>query len=779
LDRSHALALGLALLIACRQPRPSEPELIPAPPLPQVAGSLAIDGLSARVTVVRDRSGIPHITASNQDDLFFAQGFVQAQDRLFQMDLWRRSVQGRLSEVLGANFIERDAMTRRIQFRGSVDADWASYGPDAQAIATAFTRGINAWIATTRNQWPEEFALAGWSPEEWRPEDLLNRTEAFLASNGALEALFCARLVQAIGSGPKAGLLAFCPAETAAQPGVDLSAINDAVPNMFRRVGTRPFFLGLNAPVPGRLQSESPVAPPALTLTPPTTSGSAFAMSGARTASGAPLLAGSWTGDLDSPGNRYLIHLQAPGWNVIGATAPWRPGVAMGHNERIAWSFVPGRRIAQQVFVERLNPANAHQVATPNGWRSLTVTIEKVAVKGRPEPFESEQLYGPHGPIIALDRDRHLAYAVRWSGLQPGGAPELGSLMIGRAQSWPDFQRALEHWQMPVALFAYGDVEKRIATPWAGRFYPTGRSGGVLFGPTLLPVAGWQRERPEPPGVEVEARRSVPDPRAPFVIAVRQPALEDRLRGLLSEIESATIDDLRRVQHDVVALNAGRLIPALAQLQAGNVAVDAARARLMAWDRHVSTDSRDALLYVTWEERLLRELTAERVPAMLADEFAAHDREQLARTSPTSSGGLMFESMLSALDDVRRLTNDDPQATWGRFHLLTFRHPLAITARAARRYNAGPFSVPGYQSTVFASWRTTERSSGSVLQLLIDVGDWDRSRGILAPGQSAAPDSPHFSDLAPVWARGEDVALPFSDAAVAAATENVLILDPR
>ena len=606
--------------------------------------------------------------------------------------------------------------------------------------------------------------------------NLLNRTEAFVASNGALEALLCARLIQAVGGTRADGRLAFCPPKTTVQPGVDLSAINDAVPNMFRRVGTRPFFLGLSAPVPGRLQAESPVVPPAVALTPPTTAGSAFAMSGARTASGAPLLAGSWAGDLESPSTWYLIHLRAPGWNVIGATAPWRPGVAMGHNERIAWSFVPGRQTAQGVVVERLNPANAHQVATPNGWRNLTVTIEKVAVKGRQEPFESEQLHGPHGPIDRTDRDRHLAYAVRWGGLQPGGAPELGSLTIGRAQSWPDFQRALERWSMPVVLFAYADSENQIAMRLAGRFYPTGRPGGVPFGPTLLPVAGWERERPQPTGGD---RPSAPDAKAPFVVAARQLALEARLQALLSDLPAATIDDLRKVQQDVVALHAGRLIPALDRLQPGNAAVEAARARLMAWDRHVSTDSRDALLYVTWEERLRRGLAADRVPAMFAEEYAAQDRELLEQTSSTASGELLSESLLAALDDVRRRTNDDPQATWGSFHLLTFRHPLAITARAARRYNAGPFSMPGYQSTVFATWRTTERSSGSVLQILIDVGDWDRSRGILAPGQSAAPDSPHFSDLASVWARGEDVALPFSDAAVAAATENVLILEPR
>ena len=157
------------------------------PVLPQVSGTLMVSGVSAPVRIIRDRWGVPHIKAENQDDLFFAQGFVQAQDRLFQMDLWRRSAQGRLSEVLGANFVERDAMTRRIQYRGDLDAEWASYGADAKAIAAAFVRGINAWIRLAHDPFPEEFRLAGWAPAWWRPEDLLNRTDAFVASGDAQE----------------------------------------------------------------------------------------------------------------------------------------------------------------------------------------------------------------------------------------------------------------------------------------------------------------------------------------------------------------------------------------------------------------------------------------------------------------------------------------------------------------------------------------------------------------------------------------------------------------
>src|SRR5580765_5021398 len=191
-----SLCLCVSLAAGCERAKPAPPPPIVTP----VSGSLELVGLSAPVRVTRDRWGVPHIVASTRDDLFFAQGFVQASDRLFQIDLWRRSVQGRLAEVLGANFISRDGMTRRIQFRGSLDEEWASYGPDTKAIASAFVRGINAWVALAREHPPEPFVLAGWTPEFWRPEDLLNRTDAFLASGDAGAEVFRARLITALGA---------------------------------------------------------------------------------------------------------------------------------------------------------------------------------------------------------------------------------------------------------------------------------------------------------------------------------------------------------------------------------------------------------------------------------------------------------------------------------------------------------------------------------------------------------------------------------------------------
>ena len=312
---------------------------------------------------------MPHIYAQNTDDLFFAQGLVQAQDRLFQLDLWRRAAQGRLSEVLGPNFAERDAMTRRMQYLGDYDAEWASYGAGTKAMVSAFIRGLNAWTALARERPPEEFVLAGWKPELWSPLDVLNRTDAFVASVDAIDEV----------------------ARTHLSP-----VVADAI----RRVGTRPFFAGFSAPPGGRA---------------------------------------------DHPSHRYLVHLNAPGWNVIGATAPWRPGVAIGHNEQIAWDLTPEPVDTQDVYADQAAPAETR------------VFKDSLRIRGRNDLFDFTREFTRHGVIVASDREHNVVFSLRWSGTERGGAPELAALALDRAQSWLEFREALARWRMPASRVRYQD----------------------------------------------------------------------------------------------------------------------------------------------------------------------------------------------------------------------------------------------------------------------------------------------------------------------------------
>jgi penicillin amidase len=353
-----------------------------------------------------------------------------------------------LSEVLGPNFIERDAMTRRMQYRGDPDAEWKSYGPDAKTIAEAFVRGVNAWVTLARERPPEEFVLAGWTPDLWSPGDLLDRTDAFTASGDALDEIVRARLAATVGAARARLLL---PTGRAADipAGLDITAVPDLVAGAIRRVGTPPFFVGLATPVSEgtvRLKPDTtyPPADPAGDVVP----GSVRLQPDRDPAR-----------RFDHPSLRYFIHLNAPGWNVIGASAPWRPGVAVGHNDRIAWTAEPFDADTQDVYVEHLNPSNTHQVEDDGRWVDVETRTDWIAVRGRNAPVDFERETTRHGVIVASDRARHLAFIVRWSGSEPGAAAELAAPALDRARSWPEFRSALARWKMPARRMTYADVD--------------------------------------------------------------------------------------------------------------------------------------------------------------------------------------------------------------------------------------------------------------------------------------------------------------------------------
>jgi penicillin G amidase len=691
------ILLGAAAVSACGRAAP--PPAPRTPPLPQTAGTLVVAGLSQPVRIVRDRWGIPHITAQTRDDLFFAQGFVQAQDRLFQMDLWRRSVQGRLAEVLGPNFIDRDAMTRRVQYHGDVRAEWASYGPDVKAIAVAFVSGVNAWVFRARQDPPQEFALAGWRPELWTPEDLLNRTDAFLSGGDGAITAFRAQLAAVVGE-RRADELLPGGSLRGLPPGADLDRAGAVLVDALRRVGTAPFFSGFASPFVRHSTGGS----------------NAWALDGSRTSTGAPLLASDPHRPLVTPSVRYLVHLQAPGWNVIGATSPWLPGIAIGHNDRVAWGMAAHPANTQDLLIE---PASA----------SVERVTDPILIKGNPKPFAFEREYTKSGVVIASDRQRGLVFTLNWTGFLPGSAAELAALALDRAKDASEVREALGHWKMPVVDVLYASA--------AG-------VGQMVAGASAPPSSG---------AVVIAANGSV--------------ARTSRLKEILNGAAKFSIDDIRRQQHDVTAWNAEQLVPRLAALRSSDARVDAARRQLLTWDRRITADSPAAGLYVSFERMLWRKISEARVPAAVLDDYLGLAGFNLADAMKADNAVLL---------DALTASVDYPAS---RPSQITFTHPLAITQAARRLFNVGPVARDGYDATVDSYASKSNVDIGASFREILDVADWDRSLATSAPGQAESPASPHFSDLAKLWAAGEYFPMSFSDRAIQANTETVLTLQPR
>lgn len=534
-------------------------------------GELRLPGLKAPVEVLRDRWGVPHIYAKNADDLFFAQGFVAAQDRLFQLDVWRRQAMGELAEAFGPEWVDADAFARLMKYRGDMAVEWASYSPDTKTIAEAFVRGINACIdLSVGERLPIEFQILGHRPKRWAAEDILGRASGIYMSQNFKNEVARLQLIQAVGL-----------AEARKLAPVD---------------GGRAYECHLSADeirtFPADLLQGYESATKALGFAPAPSASNNWVVAGKRSASGKPLLASDPHRATTLPSLRYLVHLHAPGWHVVGAGEPGLPGVALGHNKWIAWGITIIGTDQADLYVEETDPADATRYKVDGAWRAMTTVKETIAVKGK-APVEVSLRYTRHGPVLHADAKNRRAYALRWSGSEPGGAAYLGGLAVSRARNPEEFRKALASWKIPGLNFVYADVEGNIG--WVANALTPKRAKHD----GLLPVPGdggfeWERfltvdELPQSwnpaDGVLATANHDIrPKGYAHHIGSeYSSPYRFERIREVLASKPVWELDAFKALQQDSVSLPARELIALLKA--AGSDDAHAAAADLFrAWD---------------------------------------------------------------------------------------------------------------------------------------------------------------------------------------------------
>src|SRR5688572_25901493 len=478
---TRALILSLVLLwsLAGRSPNvpaaqaPSLASLARAS-LSRLEGTIRVPGLKQDVQVLRDEWGVPHIYAQSTEDLFFAQGYVLEQDRLWQMEMWRREAEGKLAEVLGAGALPRDRQARLLKYRGPVDdRELTTYHPEARRIMTAYVAGVNAFIseASKAGKLPVEFVLTGITPEAWTVETLLSRQTSFGDAGAELQ---LARSVAQLGAAEANRRRNPDPYEDLVVPsGLDVSTIDESVQAGGRGGGgtPRPQIL----PQYASLVSSSGDQPDGSVREPGSNN---WVVSGAMSATGKPVVANDPHRTVANPSLRYIVHLNAPGWNVAGASEPPFLGVHIGHNERIGWGLTIVGTDQHDVYVEALNPANENEVKWNGKWEPLRVVREEINVKGAPAE-RVEMKFSRHGPIFHVDRARNRAYALRSALHEPGTAPYLAGLRLSQVRDCKTFLEAAAYWNAPSENLICGDVDGNISwrasalTPsrkvWTGR----------------------------------------------------------------------------------------------------------------------------------------------------------------------------------------------------------------------------------------------------------------------------------------------------------------------
>ncbi|MFQ6046571.1 MAG: penicillin acylase family protein, partial [Gemmatimonadales bacterium] len=673
--------------------------------LSQLDGEIMLPGLLNEVEVLRDPWGIAHIYANTVEDLFFAQGFVAAQDRLWQLEIWRRVGEGRLAEIVGPEVIERDRLARLLEYRGDMAAEWTSYHPDAERIVAAFVRGVNAFIAHRADNLPVEFKLTGVTPDPWTPDVPIMRMAGLPMTRNAIDEIELARLVAQVGVTEANRRDAPDPWHELRVPAaLDVSAVPREVLDVLQQ-GYR----GVpRIPVLDRYADLVTEGPDLVRLA----GSNNWVVSGEMTATGKPILANDPHRRLSLPSLRYLVHLVGPGWNVIGAGEPALPGVAIGHNERIAWGLTIVGIDQQDIFVEEVNPRNRNEVSWEGEWEPLTVEIDTIRVKGESNPRIVELKFSRHGPIIYEDTANNRAYAFRSVLAEPGTAGYLGSLRLDQARNWDEFLSAMDYWKVPSENMIYADVDGNIGwqaaglTPirccgWVGRLPVPGTGRYEWRG--FRPMRELPREYNPVRGYIATANHNIMPPgySPPLGYSWASPRRYERIDDVLSDSGGFTIDAFKRLQHDVYSQEAlDAVAAALTGWRSDDSTIERARRSLVEWDGFLTRESSVAAIYRAWRDTVDQRAFREDTPPA--------KRESLTATALRAAIARLEAEQGSAWDGWR----------YDRMRYTEFRHPVVAA------FDVPPVPRPGDYTTVNLTGQ-----SGASYREIIDLSDWDSSVG--------------------------------------------------
>ena len=771
-------------------------------------------GLTAPVDILTDPWGVPHIYASSTHDAFWAQGFQVARDRLWQIDTWRRRGLGLLSEVWGRAYVEQDRAARLFLYRGDMHAEWLAYSSDTKRIVTAFTAGINAYVAMTREDrglLPLEFRELGYEPSCWAPSDVARIRSHGLSYNLAHE-VARALILRDFGPGVEELRRRREPwLELTVPDGLDLSVIPADV--------LRDYVL---ATMPAQFPAPAATAgaePPAA-LAADAAGSNNWVLAPDRTATGRPLLANDPHRTVTLPSLRYLAHLSAPDFDVAGAGEPALPGVSVGHNGHIAFGLTVFAVDQEDLYVYRTRPGHPLEYRYRDRWEPMEVLREQIPVRDGP-PADVELAFTRHGPVIRAVPGQHAAFAVRAAWLEPGTAPYLGSVEYMRARNLEQFTAALNRWGTPGENQVYADTDGNIAwqaagltpirpnwdgtlpVPGDGQYEWAGFYDSDELPSEVNPPRGW---------IATANEMNLPADFPPERTVTRDwspPYRRDRIAEVLGAGGPFTAADLVALQEDFVSIPARRIVARLAGMSLADPAAARAARLLDGWDGTLAADSAAAAVFQVWYRRHLRPgllrralaqlLPAGQVPAALAALLPAADLTGDPRVdldlvedpgarlgaSPEQALTEVFESTLrDAMADLAGLLGaDEATWAWGRLHQARLAHPAAAALGDAARRQAAIAPLPrgGSSDTPGATTYTPDfsQNAGATFRVVVDVGEWDGTLVMNSPGQSGDPASPHYADLFAPWAAGGAFPLLYTRERIEAVAEQRLRLVPR
>jgi penicillin G amidase len=769
--------------------------------LPQVDGDLKVAGLEAPVEVIRDPWGVPHIYAENLHDLWFAQGYVAASDRLFQLDFTLRLVNGRLATLVSEMALPLARFFRTVGFHRAAKRIVDRYDEDDRAMVEPMVEGVRAWIRSMPAK-PLEYHILDAEPELPEGEEGILMGAAascfmgwILSTNWDAELL---RVEIAERLGWEAMLALFPDVET--QPSI--------------------VFAGKDAGPSGRRSALDilKTAP----LTPKGQGSNNWVVAGSRTVSGKPLLANDPHLIAQVPAIWYECHLSAPGYQASGVSLPFAPGIVIGHTAYHAWGFTNLGGDVQDLYLERLN--DDRTAALYNGeWEPVTVHREDIEVRGHDDPYTLEVVETRHGPILdsymvgmqnpeVVQGGITETYALRWVGHEHA-VPPATLLRVARARSFGEFREAMRTWECPGQNMVYADVDGNIGYQATG-LHPIRRRGDGT-----VPVPGWTDEyewdgfvpfddlpwsENPPEGFLATANQKIHDDSYPYLLGkdFLPPYRARRIVEMITATEKHSKETFARMQMDTVSIPARRMLPFLLEVEPADDRQKEALAWLAEWDGDLRADSVAACIYEVWGKHIATEVLLPKLGSELFAHF--YGRRQwtnafqyqvlpnllefptgmwFGREGREGRDAVLRTALGKTLDELTATLGED-MATWrwGAIHRVRFVHQLALIPDLAELLTAGIVEHGGDEQTVLQGMFEPGHGYDAVVvpswRHIIDLSDIDASVGIHTVGQSGNPASPHWNDFVEPWSKGELHPLPFSRAAVQRHAEHTLRLLP-
>ena len=773
--------------------------------------TLTVEGLEKPVEIIRDEYGVNHIYAQSEHDLFFAQGYCAARDRLFQFELWRRKASGTMAELFGERELKRDIGARLFKYKGDLKKEFNHYHPRGKEIIYSFTDGINAYVKETENN-PDlltlEFKLLGITAGRWTPDLVISRHQGLLGN--LPDELATGRAVALLGAKQVLTLKVFEPGQPdiTIDPAIDQQGLFENVTELYDAF-RRPFiFLPEDLVSPSvevaenfsLLQHKDNLAYEKEFTSEKSIGSNNWVISGSHSKSGSPLLANDPHRAVAAPSLRYMVHLNAPGWNVLGGGEPTIPGVSIGHNDYGAWGLTVFETDGEDLMVYQLNPKNLNQYKYNNGWEEMTTLNDTISVKNSSDVVV-EHKYTRHGPVSFINHKRNIAYAIRCAWLEPGAAPYLASLRMNVAKNWEEFRDACSYSHIPGENMIWADKKGNIGwqavgiSPirknWSGLVPIPGDGRYEWDG--YLPIKSLPSILNPDQGYWATANACTLPNGYPFRNAVgwewSDSSRITRINEVLTSKNNHTQEDMTRLQVDYFSVPARQLVPLLQNIVTEDNEINRAKEILSQWDYVLDKKSVAAGIYVGWERALTKRaheiFVPENARGVITTVWLKKVIGWIKEDKPELNGRDQF--LISCLQDAlyqlrQKLGNDMNQWQYGQedYHHALIKHPLSnVLGDSLRKiFECGPLPRGGNGFTPGATSTNDNQSSGATFRMVVDVGDWDKTLFSNAPGQSGDINSPFYNNLFSLWAEDKFFPVYFSKAKIKGSARETLKLNP-